>query len=1375
MIREVDNRSKRSPLALFAGLCLVLLGGCSGLTLGSNQQQITPPTTPTNLAAAAASATQISLAWSPSTDSVAVTGYDVERCQGANCTNFAQIATTVGTTYDDTGLTPSTSYSYRVRATDGAGNLSSYSAVATAVTTAPSPTAPSNLTAVATSGTQINLSWTASTETGGTISKYLVERCQGAGCANFTQVGTSTTASYNNTGLTASTSYSYRVRATDALNNTSPYSNTASATTSGANLPTAPTNLTASATGPAQINLSWTASTELGGTIGQYLVERCQGAGCANFAQVGTTAATSYNDAGLTGSTSYTYRVRASDTSNNLGPYSTTATATTSAPVLTAPSNLNATATSSSQTNLTWTASTESGGTISGYLVERCQGAGCANFTQVGTSTTASYNNTGLTTSTSYSYRVRATDALNNTSPYSNTASATTSGANLPTAPTNLTASATGPAQINLSWTASTELGGTIAQYLVERCQGSGCANFVQVGTSTMTSYNDTGLAASTTYSYRVRATDALNNTGPYSNTANATTTGANLPTAPTNLTASATGPAQINLSWTASTELGGTIGQYLVERCQGAGCANFAQVGTTAATSYNDTGLTGSTSYTYRVRASDTSNNLGPYSTTASATTSAPVLTAPSNLNATATSSSQTNLTWTASTESGGTISGYLVERCQGAGCANFTQVGTSTTASYNNTGLTASTSYSYRVRATDALNNTSPYSNTASATTSGANLPTAPTNLTASATGPAQINLSWTASTELGGTIAQYLVERCQGSGCANFVQVGTSTMTSYNDTGLAASTTYSYRVRATDALNNTGPYSNTANATTTGANLPTAPTNLTASATGPAQINLSWTASTELGGTIGQYLVERCQGAGCANFAQVGTTAATSYNDTGLTGSTSYTYRVRASDTSNNLGPYSTTATATTSAPVLTAPSNLNATATSSSQTNLTWTASTESGGTISGYLVERCQGAGCANFTQVGTSTTASYNNTGLTASTSYSYRVRATDALNNTSPYSNTASATTSGANLPTAPTNLTASATGPAQINLSWTASTELGGTIGQYLVERCQGAGCANFAQVGTTAATSYNDAGLTGSTSYTYRVRASDTSNNLGPYSTTATATTSAPVLTAPSNLNATATSSSQTNLTWTASTESGGTISGYLVERCQGAGCANFTQVGTSTTASYNNTGLTTSTSYSYRVRATDALNNTSPYSNTASATTSGANLPTAPTNLTASATGPAQINLSWTASTELGGTIAQYLVERCQGAGCANFVQVGTSTMTSYNDTGLAASTTYSYRVRATDALNNTGPYSNTANATTTGANLPTAPTNLTASATGPAQINLSWTASTEPGGTIGQYLVERCQGAGCANFAQVGRASMTSYNDTGLAA
>jgi fibronectin type 3 domain-containing protein len=509
--------------------------------------------------------------------------------------------------------------------------------------------------------------------------------------------------------------------------------------------------------------------------------------------------------------------------------------------------------------------------------------------------------------------------------------------------------------------------------------------------------------------------------------------------------------PAQINLSWTASTDNVGVTG-YKVERCQGAGCSNFAQIATPTATTFSDTGLTGSTSYSYRVRATDAAGNLSPYSALATMATPAPTLTAPSNLAATAASSTQINLTWTASTETGGTISGYLVERCSGAGCSNFAQIATPATTSYNDTGLAASTSYSYRVRATDASNDLSPYSNTASSTTSH-NSPSAPTNLTATAAGPVQINLSWTASTEQGGTISQYLIERCQGAGCSNFAQVGTSATTSLNNAGLTASTSYTYRVRASDTLNNLGLYSATATAVTTAPTL-TAPTGLTATTASPVQINLSWTASTESGGTISKYLVERCLGAGCTSFAQVGTSTTISFNDAALLGSTSYTYRVRATDAANNLSPYSATATATTSAPILTAPSNLSATAASITQINLTWSASTETGGTISGYLVERCSGAACVNFAQIATPTATTYNDLGLTASTSYSYRVRATDALGNHSPYSSTATASTPASSVAvtisplraavttTQPQTFSANVTGSANTSVTWAVDT---------------------------------------------------------------------------------------------------------------------------------------------------------------------------------------------------------------------------------------------------------------------------------------------------------------------------------------------
>jgi chitodextrinase len=225
-------------LAVLAVVCALTLSGCSGGGYSNQQtQDTTLPTAPAGLTATVASPTQINLAWTASTDNVAVTGYKVERCTGAGCSTFAQVATPSGTTFNDTGLTASTAYSYRVRANDAAGNNSSYSNTASATTQASTdttpPTAPGNLTATATSSSQINLAWTASTDNVA-VTGYKVERCAGAGCSTFSQIATPSGTTFNDTGLTASTAYSYRVRANDAAGNNSSYSNTASATTQAA-------------------------------------------------------------------------------------------------------------------------------------------------------------------------------------------------------------------------------------------------------------------------------------------------------------------------------------------------------------------------------------------------------------------------------------------------------------------------------------------------------------------------------------------------------------------------------------------------------------------------------------------------------------------------------------------------------------------------------------------------------------------------------------------------------------------------------------------------------------------------------------------------------------------------------------------------------------------------------------------------------------------------------------------------------------------------------------------------------------------------------------------------------------------------------------
>ncbi|HET6936959.1 MAG TPA: fibronectin type III domain-containing protein, partial [Nocardioides sp.] len=492
------------------------------------------------------------------------------------------------------------------------------------------PSAPTGLAGTAVGGNRVDLNWTVSTDNVG-VAGYRVERCQGAGCTNFTEVGTPSATSFSDTGLAPSTTYRYQVRAVDAAGNFSPYSASASTTTQSPDMtpPSAPTGLAGTAVSGSRIDLSWTAATDNVGVAG-YLVERCQGTGCTNFSQVGTPTATSYSDTGLAPSTTYRYQVRAVDAAGNLGPYTAAVTVSTPAAADTtppsAPAGLTATALSTTQIDLAWTASTDNVG-VAGYRVERCQGNSCSNFVQVGTPTTTAYSNTGLQANTIYRFRVRGVDAAGNLSGYSTIVSGRTLAQDTtrPTAPTGLTATAGSTTRIDLGWTASTDNVG-VAGYRVERCQGSGCTTFAEVGTPTATSFSDTGLAASTTYRYRVRAVDAAGNFSTYSSIATATTPATpdiTPPTAPTGLTATAAGSTQVSLGWTASTDNVGVTG-YRVERCQGAGCTSFSQVGTPSATSFTDTGLSPSTTYRYQVRAVDAAGNLGPYSAIATATTSA-------------------------------------------------------------------------------------------------------------------------------------------------------------------------------------------------------------------------------------------------------------------------------------------------------------------------------------------------------------------------------------------------------------------------------------------------------------------------------------------------------------------------------------------------------------------------------------------------------------------------------------------------------------------------------------------------------------------------------------------------------------------------------
>jgi chitodextrinase len=1243
-----------------------------------------PPTAPGTPVPTVISSSQINLIWSAATDNVGVTGYLVERCAGAGCSSFAQVGTPTTTSFNDTGLTASTSYSYRVRATDTANNLSAYSAIASAVTQTASdtqpPTAPGSPVPTVFSSTQINVTWPAATDNVG-VTGYLVERCSGAGCSSFAQVGTPAGAGFNDTGLTASTSYSYRVRATDAANNLGPYSVIATATTQAApdtQPPTAPGTPVLTAISSSQINLTWPAATDNVGVTG-YLVERCAGAGCSAFAQVAAPTSTGFNDTGLTASTSYSYRVRATDAANNLGPYSPIASATTLTSSIVLIQHTSRDAGSTTSSSLALSTNTTSGNWIA--VVIRAGQAGQAfsvtdtrgntyrqavqlNETTDGTTLAIYYaeNISGGATTVTVADSISGGTLRFAVLEYAglaltNSLDATATGQGTSTTPATASATLASAGDLVIGAVSAanpqtfTAGGGWTDEERVPAAPNTKLAVEDQVK-STAGSVSATGtLSSSDSWGAIVagfRAAGSAADTQP--------------PTAPGTPMLTVISSSQINLTWSAATDNVGVSG-YLVERCPGAGCSSFAQVGTSTTTSFNDTGLTASTSYSYRVRATDAANNLGPYSAVASAPTQAGAdtqpPTAPGAPVPTAVSSSQINLTWPTATDNVG-VTGYLVERCAGAGCSSFAPVGAPAAASFNDTGLTASTSYSYRVRATDAANNLGPYSATATAVTQAASdtqPPTAPGTPVPTVVSSTQINLTWPAATDNVG-VTGYFIERCDGAGCSTFGQVGTSATTSYSSGGLSASTTYNYRVRATDAAGNLGPYSATASASTSN----------------PAPITLVQHSSKDGGVTTSSSLAFAANTT-AGNWIAVVIRA-------GKTGQT-----IAVSDTRGNTYQEAVQLNETTDSTTLAIYYAENI---SGGATTVT-VADSINGGTLRFAILEYAGVALTNSFDSAATG-----EGTSTTAATPSASLATAGDLV--------IGGLSTSNGRTVTAGSGWTLQDRVPAAPNTKLAVEDQVSSTAGSVAATATLsssdswGAVLASF-RAGTIAPSpdltltkTHAGSFVQGQTGATYTL----TVSNIGNGDSSGVVAVND---TLPSGLTATGMGGAG----WTC------TLAPLSCTRSDAllAG-SNFPDIAVTVNVSFSAPASVTNSASVSGGGETNTANDAAADITAIGPAAPDTEPPSAPGTLTTVAVSGIQVNLSWGPATDNVG-VTGYRVERCQDAGCTNFVKLATPVTNSYSDNGLVPGTSYSYVVRAVDGANNLGPYSNTSSVTTLATN------------------------------------------------------------------
>ncbi|MFX3633569.1 MAG: carbohydrate binding domain-containing protein [Candidatus Pristimantibacillus sp.] len=397
----------------------IAAGGITGkqitVSVGANVSKIyakqvsdtIAPSIPTAVNAVLTSSTTAQVTWAASTDNVGVTGYEVYR-------NGVKIGNSGTTSFASSGLAPNTTYSFTIKAYDGAANLSGFSAGASVTTSEPDttpPTAPTGVSATAANGSTAQVSWTAATDNIG-VTGYEIYR-------DGVKVGNSPTTSYTDSSLSPSSTYSYTVKAVDGAGNLSAFSAAAAVTTPAGNSVTIYYKQ-----GYSNPKIHYRTAGGTWTTAPGVDIPAAEVAGY-NKITINLGAATQLEACFNNGSGTWDNNNGSNYLfSSGTWTYTPTGNITAGGPIVdgTAPSvpqNLAAVSVSVTSVNLSWSPSTDNVA-VTGYEVYR-------DGVKVGTSTSTTYTDSGLASNTAYSYTVKAYDATANLSGASDALSVTTS------------------------------------------------------------------------------------------------------------------------------------------------------------------------------------------------------------------------------------------------------------------------------------------------------------------------------------------------------------------------------------------------------------------------------------------------------------------------------------------------------------------------------------------------------------------------------------------------------------------------------------------------------------------------------------------------------------------------------------------------------------------------------------------------------------------------------------------------------------------------------------------------------------------------------------------------------------------------------------
>ena len=712
------------------------------------------PTNPSGLTVKSASTTGISLGWTPSTDNVAVAGYDL-------FLNGTKTASTTSASYNFSSLTCDTSYSIGVQAYDATGNRSSQVsivAMTSACTDTSAPLTPTGLLLTAATSTSISAAWNPSFDNVAVTGYHVY--------VSSTRVGTTQLTSYTYGNLTCGTTYTIGVDAYDAAGNTSTVASVMASTAAcaapapqpgapkyrylydsgsstaiaqdGWNLYDVSSKSVADALPAGSQSLYWVGdynnstcswdmsdsavSSEVQSMVGDskifgyFISDEPNPYACPNAPaqhKARTALIHSIDPAKqvviVLDSNGFSGR-NTQDALDQIPLWKGTADAIGLDPY---PCYQGSASCDFSWIDRTIQAADAAGipywGVVQAFNDSSWRWPTLTELNHMLTQWGSSHETGTMTFAWTWAGNdLTSQPTLLDALKTFNTAGATsptpppTTDTTPPTTPTNLTATATTTSSISLSWAPSTD---NIAVTGYGLYRGGAL-----VGSASGTTTTFSGLPCNTSQSLAVDATDAAGNrSGKATLTASTAPCPGDTtpPSTPTNFTVTGTTSSSISVSWNASTDNIAVTGYGLYR--------GGALVGSASGTTTTFSGLPCNTSQSLAVDATDAAGNRSGKATLTASTAPCPGDTTPpstpTNLTVTSTSQTGASLSWTTSSDNVG-VTGYNVFR-------GSTLDGTSATTTYTASSLNCGTAYTFTVQAKDAAGNVSGQSGSVNATT--------------------------------------------------------------------------------------------------------------------------------------------------------------------------------------------------------------------------------------------------------------------------------------------------------------------------------------------------------------------------------------------------------------------------------------------------------------------------------------------------------------------------------------------------------------------------------------------------------------------------------------------------------------------------------